>query len=380
MLVALSSHWPTGQTSPKECNTTSNPGSDTAQCHYDYGWNAAADSYQDAVSAYISLGWAPSGAARTPVANQWWLDVETANSWTPTTSLNVQALHGEADYLNSVGAAAVGFYSSASAWQTVTGNATSFASSPSWLAGASSLSDAQSRCGGVGFTGGTLALVQYPSGGFDANYRCTAQPTLSFATAPQTTVAGSSSRPITLQLSQPASAPVTIDVTSSSPAGGFSSSITGAWTASVSITVPAGASSSGGFYYEDTKAGSPTLTATAPAYTTAAQTETVTAAALASISISPLSAQLRVGTSKSFTAAGNDRYGNPVVVAPTWSVSPALGTFSPNPGSSTTFSATAVGSGTIAATGGGISGTASISVLAKKRHNAPAAATLVAPS
>jgi hypothetical protein len=45
---ALSTHWPNGQTAPKQCNTTSNPGSDTPECHYDYGWNAAADGYQDA--------------------------------------------------------------------------------------------------------------------------------------------------------------------------------------------------------------------------------------------------------------------------------------------------------------------------------------------
>src|SRR5438105_12169322 len=48
---ALSSHWPNGQTSPQQCNTATNPGSNTPQCHYDYGWNGAADSYRDAVNA-----------------------------------------------------------------------------------------------------------------------------------------------------------------------------------------------------------------------------------------------------------------------------------------------------------------------------------------
>ena len=109
---ALSTHWPNGQTSPKQCNTAANPGSNTLECHYDYGWNAATDSYRDAVNAYVSLGWAQSGATRTPVANQWWLDVETANSWTSTPSLNVQALQGELDYLTSAGAAGIGFYAS----------------------------------------------------------------------------------------------------------------------------------------------------------------------------------------------------------------------------------------------------------------------------
>ena len=171
---ALSSHWPTGQTSPKECNTTSNPGSDTAQCHYDYGWNAAADSYKDAVAAEVSLGWVSAGSTRTVVANRWWLDVETANSWTSNTALNIQALRGEADYLASVGAPGVGFYSVSSAWKSVTGSTTAFSAYPTWLAGARSLADAQSRCATKGFTGGPTVIVQFPSKGFDGDYRCTA--------------------------------------------------------------------------------------------------------------------------------------------------------------------------------------------------------------
>ena len=369
---ALSSHWPNGQSSPKQCNTATNPGADTPECHYDYGWNAAADSYQDAVNAYIAVGWAASGATRTPVANQWWLDVETANSWTASSSLNVQALEGEAGYLASVGAAGVGFYSSSSDWQTITAGTGAFAADPSWLAGASSLSDAQSRCGGSGFTGGGIALVQYPSGGFDADYRCTPQPSLTFASAAQTLTAGAASGPMTAQLSQPASAVVTISLTSSSPAGSFSSSGAGPWSSSLSLQVAAGASSSGSFYYEDTRAGSPTLTASASGYTSATQTETIKAAEIAAVAVSPTSARVRVSGSQSFNAAGSDRYGNAVAVNPSWSVSPALGTFAPNPGNPTSFSAKSVGSGTITASVGGISGTASISVLAKKRHGSAA--------
>jgi hypothetical protein len=367
---ALSAHWPNGQTSPKQCNTTTNPGSDTPECHYDYGWNAAADTYQDAVNAYVSLGWAASGATRTPVANQWWLDVETANSWTSTASLNVRALQGELDYLNSVGAVAVGFYSSASDWQTITAGTTGFVFSPSWLAGASSLSDAQSRCGGSGFTGGGVALVQYPSGGFDADYRCAAQPALAFATPAQTLTAGASSAPISLRLSQPPSGALTISVTSSSTAGSFSTSAAGPWSASLALPIAAGATSSAGFYYTDTSAGSPGLTATASGYTSATQTETVNAAALVTVTVSPASAQLRLGTSQAWSATGRDRYGNAVAVTPNWSVSPVLGTFSPNPANPTTFTATTVGTGTITAVAAGRTGTASISVLAKKRHPA----------
>lgn len=373
---ALSSHWPNGQTSPKQCNTAGNPGSSTPECHYDYGWNAAANSYQDVVNAYIALGWAATGATRTPVANQWWLDVETANSWTSTASLNVQALQGEVDYLASVSAAGVGFYSSSSDWQTITGGTTAFASHPTWLAGASSLTDAQSRCGGGGFTGGGIALVQYPASGFDGDYRCGTQSTLSlsFASAAQTSTAGSPSGPITVQLSQPANASVTISLTSSSAAGSFSTTAAGPWSASLPLTVAPGTTSSGSVYYEDTRAGSPVLTASASGYSSATQTETVTPAALAAVSVSPATTQLRVGATTAFSAIGSDGYGNRVSVTPTWSISPTLGTFSPNPGNPTTFSAGTVGTGTVTASVGDIAGNASISVLARRRHqdSAPA--------
>jgi hypothetical protein len=234
------------------------------------------------------------------------------------------------------------------------------------LAGASSLSDAQSRCGGGGFTGGGIALVQYPSSGFDADYRCgsASQLTLSFASAAQTLGAGSTSGPITVQLLQPASTSVTISVVSSSAAGTFSTSTAGPST-TLSLTVAPGATSSGSFYYEDTRAGSPTLTASAAGYSSATQTETVTPAALAAISVSPTTAQLRVGATRAFSAAGRDSYGNPVSVTPSWSSS--LGTFSPNPGNPTTFSAGAVGTGTVTASFEGIDGTASISVVKRRR-------------
>ena len=94
----LSTHWPTGQSTPRVCSA-SNP--DTVDCAYDYGWNAAADSYRKAVDAYVSLGRAPQGATRTPTANTWWLDVETGNSWRDD-ARNVAVLQGAIAYLESV--------------------------------------------------------------------------------------------------------------------------------------------------------------------------------------------------------------------------------------------------------------------------------------
>ena len=357
---ALSSHWPNGQTSPKECNTAANPGSDTPECHYDYGWNAAADSFQVAANAYAGLGW-------TQPANEWWLDVETANSWTSTPALNVQALQGELDYLTSAGAAGVGFYSTAGMWQTVTGSTTVFAAHSTWLAGATSLSDAQSRCGGAGFTGGSIALVQFVSGGVDNDVRCTTQPALSFATAPQSLPAGSPSAAIAVQLAQPSSGALDVTVTSSSATGLFSTSASGPWSASIALPVAAGGSSTGSFFYEDTHAGSTTLTASGAGYATATQTETVTAAALAAITVSPSSVTLRLGARATLQATGADQFGNAVAVSPGWSVSPALGTFSPATGAQTTFTAKTPGSGTITATVGSVAGTAALTVRPKKR-------------
>src|SRR4051812_21753099 len=40
---AYSSHWPSGQQTPQVCD-----GTNSAACAYDYGWNAASDSFRDA--------------------------------------------------------------------------------------------------------------------------------------------------------------------------------------------------------------------------------------------------------------------------------------------------------------------------------------------
>ena len=165
----LSSRWPIGQTTPRVCSAQD---PDTASCAFDYGWNAAADSYATAVKAYIALGWTAPGSTRTPVANHWWLDVETANSWRANTALNVAALQGAVAYLESVGAASVGFYSAPSMWQSITGGTSAFAEHPTWVAGASTLKGAKARCTGGGFTGGGVDLAQYFHNGFDADYRC----------------------------------------------------------------------------------------------------------------------------------------------------------------------------------------------------------------
>jgi hypothetical protein len=378
----LSTHWPNGQISPKQCNTAANPGSDTADCAYDYGWNAATDSYADAVNAYVALGWAPTGSTRTPVANAWWLDVETANSWTSNTTFNVDALQGEVDYLHSVGNASVGFYSTSADWQVITGGTSSFAAYPSWIPGASSLSEAQANCTGGGVTGGGVALTQYPSNGFDGDYRCgtpSPSPSLSFTSAPQTLTAGSPSGPMSVALSQSASSTTSVTLSSSSTAGGFATGPGGPWGSTLTLSVPAGATSSGSFYYRDTRAGHPLLSASASGYSDATQTETVNPAALATIAVSPTTAQVRLGGQSSFSATGQDQFGNAVSVTPWWSVAPALGTFSANPGNPVSFVARSSGSGTITASVGGVLAKAAVTVTRRRSSQLATSSGVAAP-
>lgn len=165
----LSQFWPIGQATPRVC---SEDDPDTASCAYNYGWNAAADSYARAVAAYVELGWAEPDATRTPVANAWWLDVETANSWREDPTLNVAALHGAVDYLESMEVASVGFYSAPNMWEAITGGTDDFADYPSWVAGASTQQQATAACRGDGFTGGPVAMAQFFRSGFDANVTC----------------------------------------------------------------------------------------------------------------------------------------------------------------------------------------------------------------
>ena len=162
---ALSSHWPSGQASPRVCDAA-NP--DTADCAYDYGWTAAQHSFQTAVAAYQSLG-----LTANPAATRWWLDVETSNSWRDDPSLNIAALAGEADYLRTTaGVTRLGFYSTQLQWNAITGGSLAFSAYPTWVAGGGTLKGAQQLCTRPVFTGGTTVLAQYSSSGFDADLPC----------------------------------------------------------------------------------------------------------------------------------------------------------------------------------------------------------------
>lgn len=165
----LSSHWPNGQTSPEYCDPSV---PESSACSYDYGWNAAAQSYGHAVDAYVQIGVLPAGASRTPKPNQWWLDVESANSWETSLQNNIADLEGAIAFLQSQGVSSLGIYTNSSSWQSITGDTKTFAQYLYWLPGSRRESTAQSYCGTVGITGGVVAYSQYSSGGFDADVRC----------------------------------------------------------------------------------------------------------------------------------------------------------------------------------------------------------------
>jgi hypothetical protein len=165
-----STHWPKGQTSPQVCSATS---LNSVGCSYDYGWNAAKDSYARAAAAATTAG-APavSGAV-------WWLDVETGNSWQSDAGASAThyandtaALKGMRGYLRAKGVQSVGVYSTTHQWRQITGGA-SLAQAPVWYAGVGGPSSAAAHCASAfSFTGGPVRLTQYHKGGFDADNAC----------------------------------------------------------------------------------------------------------------------------------------------------------------------------------------------------------------
>ncbi len=168
--------WPNGQSAPKVCR-----GANSVPCAYDYGWNAGVASYAEVVQAEGVDGVASPNVAA--ISSPWWLDVETGNAWeTKANSYGPSAasaandaamLEGEVAYLQSRHVSSVGFYSTSSMWQGITGGSVpALAGLPVWIPGAGDIVQAQANCTLTSFTGGRVALIQYPSRGYDGDYVC----------------------------------------------------------------------------------------------------------------------------------------------------------------------------------------------------------------
>jgi hypothetical protein len=106
------------------------------------------------------VSYATSQGAAAPIA--WWLDVETANSWSTTDlSLNRYTLQGLITELGALASAPIGVYSTSSQWSAITGGYQPPVSA-TWVAtGMHSAKRAMTDCTSASFTGAPIWLVQY---------------------------------------------------------------------------------------------------------------------------------------------------------------------------------------------------------------------------
>jgi hypothetical protein len=188
---------------------------------------------------------------------------------------------------------------------------------------------------------------------------------LAFASAPVTLTAGAVAGPLTLQVqtggvADTAKTDLAVTLSSTSPRGAFATSAAGPFTPTLSLTIPAGGSTVQ-FFYSDTAAGAPSLTAAVAGQPVVVQTASVTAAAPARILVQPATAKVQPGRRQQFTATAADQYGNAAPVQVTWTTS--FGTIT----TGGVFTAPAgAGTATITATAGGLAGTATVTVPAPK--------------
>ncbi len=188
-----------------------------------------------------------------------------------------------------------------------------------------------------------------------------AKVTLSFITSAQTVAAGATSGTITVRLTG-SSGPATVSLSSTSGGGTFFDA-TGSQ--STSVAIPSGQTTAS-FSYRDTRAGFPSVTATAQAQNhqfngkpSATQQETITAGALDHLGLSPASASVNPGQSRTYTATGLDAYGNTLAVVT------ASTTFSIAPDGScagAACSSSVPGAHTVTGNDGGKIGTATLNV------------------
>ena len=187
--------WPTSGSTPYgTCTTTAvttSSGSATAgqnspACAWEYGDHKATQDagYLDAAAQAIDAQTPPVTVPTTAAGYPWWLDVETSNSWQTGVSgqaMNLAVLQGFVVGLTAAGAPSVGVYAPRNQWGAITGgtsaSTTSLGTLATWLPGASNESGAQIVCTSPSFTGGPVALAQFPSGAYDGDQSC-AQPTV----------------------------------------------------------------------------------------------------------------------------------------------------------------------------------------------------------
>ena len=173
-------------------------------------------------------------------------------------------------------------------------------------------------------------------------------------------VAGVASGPLELSIASAAARPVSVTLRSSSAGGGFSTSPAGPWTSALTVSVVPGTPAA--FYYRDTRAGSATLTASAPGTSQATRPVVVAAGVAARVTVTPGAREVRARGEVAFTGAATDAFGNPAASPLSWTAAPAtLGTFVRGRGATVRFRAGRVlGSGTVTARAGSLAGSATV--------------------
>ena len=188
--------WPTASGTPTTgdpygpCLTASGAnsgvGANSQACAWEYGYNKAVQDGTWLTNATTAVNTAmPSSALPTsPSSYPWWLDIETANSWS-TTTMNIADIQGMLAGLGSAGATSIGIYSTSYQWDQIVGTSTTYGATygatggptfpvmADWIPGARNLSGAQSNCTSLSsFTGGTVAITQWFGRTFDGDYAC----------------------------------------------------------------------------------------------------------------------------------------------------------------------------------------------------------------
>jgi hypothetical protein len=98
----------TPKTCPPRATWISATSTEPTACEgYNYGYNAAKDSYAYATGEGVS-------------SSLWWLDIEEANSWSDDPTVNGATIQGAIDYLNSKNIR-VGIYSVPFMWENIAG-------------------------------------------------------------------------------------------------------------------------------------------------------------------------------------------------------------------------------------------------------------------
>jgi hypothetical protein len=147
-------------------------GQESPACAFEYGYQ----------KAEADVDWLRRAARRDqlptqPGAYPFWLDVETTNSWQNSTLLNTVDLEGMVYALQLAGVKRLGVYAFTPQWDQITGASISLASgsleaSSDWIPVGGSLGTAESDCQQPPFIGSALAMTQFASGPFDADFAC----------------------------------------------------------------------------------------------------------------------------------------------------------------------------------------------------------------